>query len=621
LVLSNSPTQNVGAPVVSSLAVVQHDTPLLSLDKTKDTEAVSNFVGNKEALFMLKFDGLTVNLKYDNGELIQASTRGDGNEGEDITHNARVFLDVPLLIPHKGYLSLTGEAYILDKDFEYIKATTVGSDGKPYKNPRNFAAGSARQHDAAECAKRRIRLSIFGVLDGSSLEGSEYVSHTTNAITPVDTNNKASMLHYLRTIGFDVVYFLHNSSGSIPTTLSSLEAYAKEHGIPIDGLVVTYDDVAYSKSLGRTNHHYRDSLAFKFADDTVETVLRNVEWNITRSGELSPVAVFDSVEMDGTEVSRASLHNPKFIDDLRLNLGDRIMVSKRNMIIPHVESNLDYDTNKVPYLLPNQCPCCEMPIETRLNEGGDSALFCTNEKCFDRRLRQFEHFTRKKAMDIEGLSLSTLRKFMEAGLLNDKVDIYDLHNHRDSIVKMEGFGDKAFDRLINAIESSRTTTMEKFIIAMDIPMLGRHASAILCKAFECDLEGIKAAAISDFDFAKLEDFGSALNNKIHDWFRHEENLVQWERISEMITFKTPQAMAGNSTFTGKTIVATGSFESFTRDSINTQIAALGAKASSSVSKKTDYVIVGDKAGSKKAKAEQLGIPILTELQFKEMAGL
>jgi len=623
LILSNSPTQNVGAPVISSLPVVQHDTPLLSLDKTKEPEDVVKFVGEFDALLMLKLDGLTVNIKYNNGELIQASTRGDGHEGEEITHNARVFLGVPLKIPHKGYLSLTGEAYILNKDFEHLKATIVGSDGKPYKNSRNLAAGSARQHDAGECAKRRVRLSIFGILDGTSLKAVEYINNSNPVI--VDINSKSSMLNYLFNIGFDVVHF-HKLNNNVIDLIPRLEAYAKEHGIPIDGLVTTYDDVTYSKSLGRTGHHYRDGLAFKFEDDTVETMLRSVTWKVTRTGLLSCTANFDTVEIDGTDVSNASLHNIKFIEGLNLKIGDRITVSKRNMIIPHVETNLDSDkplTSSEQTVVINICPCCGYSLATINNEDGEPSLYCENKTCADRILRQFEHFVSKKAMDISGLSTATLKKFIEVGLLNSKIDVFSLGEHEDTIVKIDKFGKKAFERLVNAIKESQTTTMEKFIISMDIPMLGRHASAILCKAFDYDINKIRDAAIENYDFTTLEDFGEILQQNICNWFKLESNINQWNQISKLLTFKTAkiQQTITDNPFTGKIIVATGSFETFTRDSVNEQITALGAKAGSSVSKKTDYVIIGEKAGSKKEKAESLGITILTEAKFREMAGL
>jgi len=636
LLLSNSPTQSVGAPVVSSLAAVQHEIPLLSLDKTKDIGDVNKFIDNHVALFMLKIDGLTVKLEYNNGELFRASTRGDGHKGEDITHNARVFSNVPLKIPHKGYLSIVGEAYILDEDFKHLQTTIIGKDGKAYKNARNLAAGSVRQLDAGECAKRRIRFGAFGVLDGKSLEGVEALDGHATEIIAVDTNSKVAMLRYLQNSGFDVVHFWvfqtflteddNKEDDSIMPVIKDLQTYAKETGVPIDGLVVTYDDVEYSKSLGRTGHHYKDGLALKFEDEAAETILRCVEWNVTRSGELSPVAIFDTVELDGTEVSRASLHNVKFIEGLNLKLGDRVMVSKRNMIIPHIEANIDIESpqilNSAP-IIPEECPCCKATLVTIPNEDGEPALFCENKNCFDRKLRQFEHFVSRKAMDISGLSTAALRKFIEAELLNEKADIYDLQGNENIITSMEGFGKKAFDRLIKAIEESRTTTMEKFIISMDIPNLGRHASAILCKAFDYNLENIKNAATSEFDFTTLQDFGDTTNLNIHKWFQHESNLKQWNRISELLTFEIPPlpTEVSDNPFSGKIVVATGSFETFTRDSINEQIKALGAKASNSVSKKTNYVIIGDKAGSKKTKAEELGIRILTEVEFREIAGI
>ena len=681
-ILSNSPTQTVGATAVSSLQKVQHDIPLLSLDKTKDIADIAKFIGNRAALLMLKLDGLTTKLEYQGGHLLRASTRGDGNEGEEITHNVRTFLDVPLKIPYKGDLVITGETYMLDEDFRYIQATTVGSDGKPYKNSRNLAAGSARLLDASECAKRRIRFSAFGVQRG--LDGTDEME----GLEVADFNSKDFLLRYLQKLGFKTAYYHKveaDKSANIGYAVEHLQSYAAKMGIPVDGLVVTYDDVAHSKSLGTTGSRYRDGIALKFEDDTTHTILRSVEWNVSRSGELSPVAVFDPVEIDGTEVERASLHNIRFIEGLALKIGDRITVSKRNMIIPHVESNLDADAPEsadAPSISPSQCPCCSSQLIVAYNKDDDETYFCTNTMCFDRRLKGFEHFVSKKAMNITGLSVATLKKFMEAELLEKKSDIFNLHSHEATITSMAGFGKKAFDRLIEAIEAAKTTTMERFIIAMDIPQVGRHASAILCKAFNYDLDAIHTAGITlygspgYFSFTILDDFGDTLDLNIRKWFANEDNVKQWDMVAEIVEFKSPRitqstpistsnqatpnpspqmtltdpisnpnpepnlfgedfavdvGVEGDGTinnthnndnpFMGKTIVATGSFENFNRDTLNEQIEALGAKAGSSVSKKTDYVVAGDKAGSKKAKAESLGIQILSEAEFMEMAGL
>jgi DNA ligase (NAD+) len=490
------------------------------LEKTKDFSEVVKFIGKLIALIMLKLDGLTVKLEYAGGELVRASTRGDGSEGEDITHNARVFTNVPLRIPFLGKLTVVGEAHILADDFKILQATTTGKDGKTYKNARNLAAGSVRQLDAGECAKRRIRFGAFNVL----------VAEGDFSGASVDPNSKISMLRFIESMGFNIAHFTAIDAKNISefeAIVSDLQTYAEENGIPIDGLVITYDDVAHSKSLGRTGHHYRDGRALKFDDEMAETVLRQVEWNVSRNGELAPVAIFDTVELEGTEVSRASLHNPKFIDDMRLNLGDRIRVCKRNMIIPHVEENLSRDkprNSAANDILPSICPCCESKVLTSLSKDGEPVLSCTNENCPDRILRQFEHFVSRKVMNIDGLSEATLRKFIDAGLLTEKVDIFNLQDHKSAIVAMEGFGEKAFRRLIDSIEESRTTTMERFLIAMDISNLGRHASAILCKAFDYDIEKIKAAAMGDFDFTTLQDFGDILHQNIKQWFREEKNL-------------------------------------------------------------------------------------------------
>ncbi|MDR3271222.1 MAG: NAD-dependent DNA ligase LigA [Peptococcaceae bacterium] len=610
--MSNSPTRTVGYPPMSGLAKIVHTIPLLSLGKTKQLDDLVKFVGDHPAMLMLKLDGLTVKLEYERGMLTQASTRGDGNKGEDITHNARVFQNIPLTIPHSGRLVITGEALIKTDDFERMRAMVLGGDGKPYKTSRNLAAGSVRLYDPALCAKRNIRFYAFSVLEG------------------FDGGSKSEKLAVLKELGFDICrkYLLNIKRGVLPglspkdmeAHMASLKAAAKELNIPIDGMVVTYDNIAYSQSLGSTGHHYRDGLAFKFEDETAETVFRGIEWTPSRFGDVSPVALFDMVEIDGTEVSRATLHNLNFIKDLELRAGCRILVSKRNMIIPHIEDNLDrggFDEA----LIPSVCPCCGS--STRIDTSGAvETLRCGNQDCAARNLRRFVHFAGEKAMDIEGLSESALEKFIGKGWLQDFTDIYRLNEHEWEICNMtEGFGKRSWQRLWGAIQRSRNTTFERYVIAMDIPMMGHHASKELGRVFSSDINAMESAVDSGYDFTQLSDFGEVLHRNIHEWFRIEENRNLWEELQKMLNIqnKDVSAETGGNPFSGRTIVVTGTLKSFTRSSINVKIESLGARAGTSVSKNTDYLICGESAGSKLAKARELNIPILTERQFLEMA--
>jgi DNA ligase (NAD+) len=386
--------------------------------------------------------------------------------------------------------------------------------------------------------------------------------------------------------------------------------------------VVTFNHVAYAQSCGRTKHHYKDGLAFKFEDDLFETKLQSIEWTPTRSGEIAPVAVFDTVEIDGCEVSRASLHNLSFIEGLELMPGSRVLVSKRNMIIPHIEENLDRGGFHMDDVIPHQCPCCGQP--TRIHENdGTKTLFCDNPACETRRLRQFVHFAGQKAMDIEGLSEGTLEKLIGRGWIHSYVDIYRLDKHRDEIIAMDGFGEKSWTRLWEAIQHSRNTTFERFLIAMDIPMIGNTASRVLCQKFHGSLAEFENAVLRHYDFAQLPDFGETLSHNIAQWFKEEEHWYLWEDLQAIVTIQAPMPVpetAKDNPFVGLTIVVTGKVEPYTRDGINAKIESLGAHAGSSVSGKTNFLICGENAGSKLDKARQLGVTVLTPSEFFQMAG-
>ena len=617
--MTDSPTRTVGYVAVSELEKTTHPIPLLSLDKTKSVEELVSFTGEHQILLMLKLDGLTVKLTYEEGRLVEAATRGDGDTGEVVTHNVRGISGIPQCIPYPERLVVSGEAFIRPGDFEKLQEKLTDSNGERYKNGRNLAAGSVRLLDAAACRGRRVMFMPFAVLEGFP-----------------EMELKSQKLRKLPELGFQVCKFVISRRSltcrEMEEGIGSLRRFAEDNDIPIDGIVASYNDIAFSRSCGRTGHHYKDGLAFKFEDELHETKLLSVEWNPSRSGEISPVAVFQPVEIDGCEVSRASLHNLSFIEGMELMPGCRILVSKRNMIIPHVEENLDRGRFIMEQAVPERCPCCGEPArihESRSVENGKEkvtkTLFCDNQNCETRRLRQFVHFVSQKAMNIEGLSEATLEKFIGKGWIHTYMDIYELDRHRDEIVNMEGFGEKSWQRLWDAIQGSRNTTFERYLIAMDIPMVGNTASRTLAGEFHGDLAEFEDAVHHQYDFTQLPDFGDTLHNNIHEWFYDEENLYVWEVLQQMLyiekrTMEENKDTVRENPFVGMTIVVTGKVEPYTRNGINEMIESLGAHAGSSVSRKTDYLVCGENAGSKLAKARELGIKVLTPAQFFHMAG-
>lgn len=623
IILSDSPTQTAGYRSVSNLQKVHHDIPLLSLDKTKEIHELVSFLKNHAALLMLKLDGLTIKLVYENGKLVEGSTRGDGEEGELITHNIAAFRNVPLSIPYKGHLVLSGEGFIHKSDFERMKDTLAGNDGKSYRNARNLASGSIRCLDANICKKRKISFCVFNILEGMDEFDKDM------------RDSRCSMLSVLENYGFAVCPYVpvspDASAGDIEMKIQTLTELAEREDTPIDGMVLRFDSFSYSESLGRTGHHYNDGIAFKFEDDTYETVFRSVEWQTGRSGEIAPVAVFDTIEIDGCDVSRASLHNLSFIEGLELHPGCRILVSKRNMIIPHVEENLE--RGKSQDMTPATCPCCGQPtrIQSRSGDKGRiiKTLHCDNPECGSRILQRFVHFTEKKAMNIRGISEATLDQLIQIGALKSYQDLYHLDRYRDQITALEGFGEKSYENMICSINNSRSTTFGHFLVAMDIPLIGRTASGILDQYFHGSLRELELAAVSRFDFTCIEGIGDIMSKNIQEWFRNSDHLLLWRGLQKELHFENglDAKTSGeennmnettNNKFVGCTIVATGKLQNYTRDGINDKIISLGAKPGSSVTKKTDYLICGEKAGSKLKKARELGVTVLTEQQFLEM---
>ncbi len=612
LVLANSPTQRPGYEVLSSLQKVEHDIPLLSLAKTKSVADVYEMSQIADGYLGLKMDGLTVKITYENGEIVSASTRGDGAVGEDITHNARVFSNVPRKIPYTEKLVISGEAFITVSDFEKIN-DAIELDEEKYSTPRNLAAGSVRQLDSAVCAARHVSFIPFNVLIGFG-----------------EISSKLEKLKRLKSFGFALLpnFTLggNDTEATAKYKIFSLKDTAATLGYPIDGVVFTYDNVDFGASLGRTSHHFKDGIAFKFGDPHFETTLRKIVWNISRTGQLTPIAEFDTVEIDNTNVERASLHNITFIENLKLEIGDIISVSKRNMIIPHVEKNITGDNeNRDVYRAetPELCPVCHKDtiVKTTLNSGNEvKVLYCSNNNCPGRQIKKFTHFVSKPALNIEGLSEATIFKFMELGWISTLTDIFALPEHRADIISMDGFGEKSYNNLCQSLENAKNTTLSSLLVAMNISLLGKSAAKIIEDLFSGDVTEFLKQTDAGFDFSSIDGFGDTINDAIHNWFQSAENREEFEELLKVITVQKQEKkeINTNNMFFGKTVVITGKFSSLNRDGLTDKMQTMGAKVAGSVSKKTDFLLCGEDAGSKKAKAETLGVRIITE---EELASL
>lgn len=609
IVYGNSPTNTVGFKPVSELKKINHSVPLLSLDKTKSIDDLIRFISGKKAILMYKLDGLTVRLDYEDGKLTVAGTRGDGAEGEDITHNIPAMLNVPLNIPYKGRLSVSGEAYIETHRFDMINKNLPKE--QRYKTPRNLAAGSIRAFDPQICRGRCIKFMAFNVLEGMD-----------------EVNSRNERLDRLSELGFDVcpkqVLSETINADELAGLIEEIKNESAAKCIPIDGAVIRFDDIVYSKSLGRTGHHYKDGLAYKYEDELFETKLREVEWTTSRNGSISPVAVFDTVMIDGCAVSRATLHNVSYIKKLELNIGDRILISKRHMIIPAVEENLDRDTGLLK--LPDRCPQCGAPTELKMSDTGNETekLYCTNPECGSSIIKQFVHFADKDSMNIEGLAESTISRFIEKDFISDFSDLYSLEKYKSEIVEMDGFGEKSYERIISAVEKSKTVQFNRFLRAMDIPLLGRHASKIISDYFEDSIDAFENAVFGEkpFCFAELEGIGDTLNQNIYEWFDEKNNYILWNKLKKIMNFEkkeNKQIVKNNELLTGKTVVVTGKVEGYTRSEMDALIVANGGIAGDSVTKNTDYLVIAEKPGSSKLKkAEALGTKTLTIDEFMEM---
>jgi DNA ligase (NAD+) len=621
VVLMNSPTSTVGYDVKSKLEKVSHDIPLLSLDKTKDVDELVKFMGNHKCLLMYKYDGLTVELIYNNGKLIQASTRGDGYTGEDITHNAKTFKNIPLTIPYNGFLRVVGEAIIYKHDFQKINDNLPAGE-KPYANARNLAAGSVRQLDSAVCDTRNIHFMLWDVLEGLD------DLPTLDDLFPA-SDSRMTKFFACERLGFELPYacrFEQESSAFIiQDAIEHMRDQAIEKGIPIDGMVMKYDSISYSKQKGGTSHHNNDGIAFKFEDETAETVLREIEWSMGRTGQLTPVAIFDPIELDGTIVTRASVHNLSYIKDYDLNIGDKLKVYKANMIIPQILENISATERGTKHGVqyPDVCPVCGGSI--RVEQVNDTeSVYCDNPKCNGKKLGKFSHYVSKPAMNIDGLSEATLEKFINSGWLTDFTDLYHLNRYDKEIMRMEGFGKRSYDKLMTAIEASKSTTLTRLLISLGIPYIGKTASKAISNYCAGDPYKLIELINDDFNWMQLEDFGEVMSASLKDWFSDDDNFKLYHCIVGHLNIQIEKAITtpvADNHFNGKTVVATGSLQNFTRDGIGKKLEELGAKVGSSVSKKTDYVIAGKKAGSKLTKAKELGVPVLTETEFMAMIGM
>ena len=600
-VLTNSPTVRVGYEAVNELPKEEHPSPMLSLDKTKDREVLRGFIGNHKCLLSWKLDGLTIVLTYENGELVKAVTRGNGIVGEVITNNARVFKNIPLRIPYKGQLVLRGEAIITYSEFERINETIGDADAK-YKNPRNLCSGSVRQLNNEITAKRNVRFYAFALVSAQDVDFS---------------NSREQQFIWLKKQGFEVVEYKVVTSESLDEAMDYFSKTIVNNDFPSDGLVVTYDDIAYGESLGSTAKFPRNSFAFKWADEMRETRLVDMEWSPSRTGLINPVAIFEPVELEGTTVSRASVHNISIVKELQLGIGDTIKVYKANMIIPQIAENLTRSGNLV---IPDKCPVCGQ--EARIRKENDvETLYCMNPDCVAKKIKSFSLFTSRDAMNIDGLSEATLEKFIAMGFIHNFGDIFEIGRYKDQIVEMEGFGQKSFDNLMVSLEKAKKTTLAKVIYSLGITGIGLANAKVICKYFDDDIEKIRHA--DEEEISAIEGIGPVIAGSMADYFKSAENNQKLDHLLSHLHLVHEETSA-EQVFAGKTFVITGSVEHFSnRSEAKEFIEARGGKVTGSVTKKTDYLINNDKtsASSKNKKAQELGIPILSEEDFLELAGI
>ena len=594
-VLANSPTISVGYEAVEQLPKEEHESPMLSLDKTKDREALRSFMGGHKTLLSWKLDGLTIVLTYENGQLQKAVTRGNGVVGEVITNNAKVFKNIPLHIPFKGRLVLRGEAVITYSDFEKINASIEDADAK-YKNPRNLCSGSVRQLNNEITARRNVRFYAFSLV---SAEGADF------------KNSHEFQFEWLKKQGFDVVEYRVCTGETLDDTIDYFARAVTENDFPSDGLVALYDDIAYGESLGRTAKFPRNAFAFKWADEMRETQLLEIEWSPSRTGLINPVAIFEPVELEGTTVSRASVHNVSILKELELGIGDTIRVYKANMIIPQIAENL---TRSRKVEIPEICPACGREAVVR-KENEVESLYCLNPDCPAKKIKAFALFVSRDAMNIDGLSEATLEKFIAKGFIHDFGDIFEIEKHRKEILEMDGFGEKSFENLLVSLEKARETTLAKVIYSLGISNIGLANAKVICRHFDDDLEKIRRA--DEEEISAIDTIGPVIAKNLADYFRKEENNRKLDHLLSHLHLKKEEK-AGEQIFAGMNFVVTGSVEYFAnRGELKEYIEGFGGKVTGSVTGKTNYLINNDISSnsSKNKKARELGIPILSEEDF------
>ncbi len=600
-VQSDSPTINVGYEVLSELPKEAHSSPMLSLDKTKEPEVLRSWLGDNTGVLSWKLDGLTIVLTYENGQLAKAVTRGNGEIGEVITNNAKVFKNVPLNIPHKGRLVVRGEAVITYSDFERINSA-ISDESLKYKNPRNLCSGSVRQLNNEITAQRNVNFFAFNLVEA---EGVEY------------NNSVAAQYHWLTTQGFTVVEHKMVDKDNIIEVIGWFEKAVETNDFPSDGLVITYDDIDYGRSLGRTAKFPRHSMAFKWTDETKETTLLEIEWSASRTGLINPVAIFEPVELEGTSVARASVHNISVMESLELGIGDTIEVYKANMIIPQISRNLTCSGNVV---IPKNCPVCGHDTVIKA-QNGVKALYCDNPNCQAKHVKSFEHFVSRDALNIEGMSGATLEKLILEGMLTKYTDIFKLGRYEERIVNMEGFGQKSFAKMMAAVENARHTTLPKLIYSLGIDNIGLSNAKMIVKALGLTVDNIYDVSVEDM--LAIDGVGEVIARSFVDYFAGEENRQQFNELVKELDIESGEDNDNQQILQGKVFVITGSVNHFAnRNELKAYIESLGGKVTGSVTGKTDYLINNDNTSgsSKNVTAGKLGVPVITEEEFLQMSG-
>lgn len=597
IVLANSPTVNVGYEVVSELPKEQHESPMLSLDKTKEVNVLADFAGDKKSLLSWKLDGLTVVLTYEQGKLFKAVTRGNGEIGEVITNNAKTFKNIPLSIPYEGRLVLRGEAIIKYSDFEKINREIEDAQAK-YKNPRNLCSGSVRQLNSEITAKRNVNFIAFALISAENVDFKNSIEH---------------QYLWLEQQGFEVVERKEVTSSNMEETVKYFAEKIKEYDYPSDGLVLMYDDIEYGLSLGRTAKFPRNGIAFKWEDEQAETTLEYIEWSPSRTGLINPVAVFKPVELEGTTVTRASVHNISIMEELKLGDGDTIKVYKANMIIPQISENV---TKSGKCVIPEICPACGERTETK-NDNGVKTLYCPNKQCPAKHVKLYSLFVSRNAMNIDGLSEETLEKFIDAGYIHEFADIFNLSRYQKEIVETPGFGQKSYDNLIDSLNKAREVELHALLYSLGIPNIGVANAKLICKYFNNDIEKITHATAEEL--VKIDGIGDKMAVKFVEYFSDKENIKKFNNLlNELTIIKEENNEEQN--MAGLNFVVTGSVERFAnRNEVKDYIEKRGGKVTGSVTSKTNYLINNDllSNSSKNKKAKELGIEIINEEQFLE----